>query len=561
MAFANSVILYNCKLNHNGLFACDFGGSGATRDSVMGDTNSLATYKFGYSSCTYMRKDKVIVVDENADVLDAAGINYCRYINGDFSNPMFSYVFVDSLEYVAPRTSRLHIRTDCFMTYFDRIQPNECFVEREHVHEDIVGQHLMPEPTPNFEMICINDWERVWNSATPGWFMNYFYVGAYATHAPGSDPIAPVIPVNYVGNVPSPGHLYITQVDDGAAMFGELVNQKYEISYTVIVPKSAIDAIATNRSGIFVAQDKTEEDNWSGDEEINIGGPFVTDILYLSGHYEVNNHKLCSYPYQYIEMTDMWDQSVVLKPESIAPYGGDAVFYLHPESGAIPSFTLYCKNYENESAFRNSISINCFPAVPYVTSYYAQYMAIHKNQVEVERLKHDKEMIKGFVGAGADVTSGITQLGAGSSTGASSIGKGVSGIMDTEIARRDYNAKYDDMKQRPPIVCNAPDGSTKLGIDGIGFHINRWFPKTAFIQELDSFFDRYGYNVSMCKTPQWNSRPKFNYIKTVGSNISGKIPESDKEVINSLLNAGLTVWHSIGDYGIYYGRNNLAPVR
>ena len=47
MSFANSVILYNCKLNHNGLFVCDFGGSGGTRDSVMGSTNALATIKKG----------------------------------------------------------------------------------------------------------------------------------------------------------------------------------------------------------------------------------------------------------------------------------------------------------------------------------------------------------------------------------------------------------------------------------------------------------------------------------------------------------------------------------
>ena len=51
MSFANSVILYNCKLNHNGLFVCDFGGSGGTRDSVMGSTNSLATVKFSYGNC------------------------------------------------------------------------------------------------------------------------------------------------------------------------------------------------------------------------------------------------------------------------------------------------------------------------------------------------------------------------------------------------------------------------------------------------------------------------------------------------------------------------------
>lgn len=253
MSFANSVILYNCKLNHNGLFVCDFGGSGGTRDSVMGASNSLATIKFTYGNCTYMRKDKVIVVDANADVLEAAGVNYCRYINADFNNSMYFYAFVDSIEYVAPQTSRLHIRTDCFTTYFDRIVKNQCFVEREHVYDDTPGQHTLPEPTQDFEMLAINRWERIWNSATPGWFMNYFYVGAYATHAPGSDPISPVASVDYVGNVPSPGHLYIAQVDDGAAMFEELVNQQYEISYTVIVPKSAVGTIQTNVSGIYVA--------------------------------------------------------------------------------------------------------------------------------------------------------------------------------------------------------------------------------------------------------------------------------------------------------------------
>lgn len=558
MSFANSVILYNCKMNHNGLFVCDFGGSGGTRDSVMGASNSLATIKFTYGNCTYMRKDKVIVVDANADVLEAAGVNYCRYINADFNNSMYFYAFVDSIEYVAPQTSRLHIRTDCFTTYFDRIVKNQCFIEREHVYDDTPGQHTLPEPTQDFEMLVINRWERIWNSATPDWFMNYFYVGAYATHAPGSDPISPVASVDYAGNVPSPGHLYIAQVDDGAAMFKELINQKYEISYTVIVPKSAVDTIQTNVSGIYVAQDKTESDSWDGDEEITIT-PFISSVSYAGRSHPIRNHKLCTFPYQYIEMTDLWDQSISLKPEQTA--GEEFHFYLHPESGAIPSFTLYCKSYQQENAFCNSISVNCFPAVPYATSYYDQYMAIHKNQVEVEKIKIDRELVKGYVGAGVDVASGIGQLGIGSPTGANTLGKGISGFMDTEIARRDYNAKYADMKQRPPLVRNAPDGSVKLGVDGIGFHINTWVPTEEYMNQLDSFFDRYGYNISECKTPQWNSRPNYNYIKTVGCNFGGQIPESDKEIINSLFDKGIIIWHSVGAYGNFDGSSNLAPVR
>ena len=182
-------------------------------------------------------------------------------------------------------------------------------------------------------------------------------------------------------------------------------------------------------------------------------------------------------------------------------------------------------------------------------------MAIHKNQVEVEKLKMGKELTKGYISAGIDAVKG------NSSTGLGSLGKGINGFIDTEISRRDYNAKYADLKQRPPLVCNAPDGSTKLGVDGIGFHINQWIPTEEYIEQLDSFFDRYGYNVSECKIPQWNTRPKFNYIKTAGANVSGQIPESDKEVINQLLDAGLTVWHSVGEYGIYDGANNLAPIR
>ena len=148
MSFANSVILYNCKINHNGLVGCDFGGSGATRDSVMGASNALATVKFTYGNCTYMRKDKTITVDENADVLDAAGVNYCRYINTDFSSNHYFYAFVEKIEYVAPQTSRLYIKTDVFMTYFHKIVPNQCFVEREHVADDSFLKNAKPESLP-----------------------------------------------------------------------------------------------------------------------------------------------------------------------------------------------------------------------------------------------------------------------------------------------------------------------------------------------------------------------------------------------------------------------------
>jgi hypothetical protein len=54
----------------------------------------------------------------------------------------------------------------------------------------------------------------------------------------------------------------------------------------------------------------------------------------------------------------------------------------------------------------------------------------------------------------------------------------------------------------------------------------------------------FGYKVNKVKLPQFKSRQKWNYLKTVNCSVFGELPHEDAEELNQIFNNGLTVWHS-----------------
>ncbi len=585
MAFANSVILYNCKLNHNGLFVCDFGGSGSARDSIMGSTNSLATYKFGYSSCTYMRKDKVIVVDENADVLDAAGVNYCRYINGDFNNSMYFYAFVDSIEYVAPRTSRLHIRTDCFTTYFDRIQHNQCFVEREHVADDTPYHNVVPENVGSSELIRINS-TRLLGGCLDSTDENNWIVAFNVATDPDDLELGSYLGVVSVGGTPCATYWYGVALDNAILFSHYLAEHNATILsvnlisiYASWINDGEDITVKGQNVHVYHLRDTTSaESGYSGTINVNIGiggagsvtgnaGQVTTvqvivDDFINSMKSNFNNCKILNYPYTAFEVFTYDGSSTTLVPQdTLFDFAGGHSGYQFKDTivqGNTPSETailaLSSGGYDEADPFVTQ-SFSSFPTIAVTQDSYAQFVARNSNS-----LKFQKDI------ALRDGTFKMLQSGIGmSKTAMDANVQGFIGSFQGMVSAGDtldaIDAKMADAKA-------APDGVAGHASDGALFMLNRlgiWFGvkrcSWRMLESIDSYFDRYGYAVKVHKTPQWNSRSQFNFVKTAGANVSGEIPESDKEVINNLLDTGLTVWHSVGAYGTYDGYANRAGTR
>ena len=499
--------------------------------NVIAQTNYFASKsRFAYTAgdFTYQRADNTVRVPKEYDELQ--DINYVMYRNTTYNTKWF-YAFVTRKEYINANMTALHIKTDVFQSWQFEMELKDSFVAREHVADDTPFAHTLPEPTPSFEQRCDVLAYKHWNSQTPTQFNNDYYVGAYATAStdsqhPTTTPINPVTTVDYCGNVPTPGYLYVCLSEHANDMFNALISNNYTIDFTTAIPKDAVATISTNVANIYVGMDKTETSNWSGDTAVSISSISVSSITYGNTTYNIKNKKVNCYPYMYIEMHDLCGQSVILKPEDMS----GTTFYLHSESGATPSYTLYYPTYENETSFKNSISINSFPAIPYAVDYYSQYLALHKNSVEYEKIENNYNTAKSLIFGIEDIANG------------DSIGGGTR-IINDQMRRLQRNAMYSDMKSRPPITHNAPTGNAKFGMNAIGYHINRWYPKLEYIKILDDYFDMFGYNVSTVKTPQYTSRQYWNYLETVNVNIEGNIPQDDMNELKQIFNDGITIWH------------------
>lgn len=75
------------------------------------------------------------------------------YKNPDFKDKYY-YAYITDMKFVNPNMTEITIKTDVFQTWqFDFIYKRS-FVEREHVSNDTVGIHTVPENLELGEYIC-----------------------------------------------------------------------------------------------------------------------------------------------------------------------------------------------------------------------------------------------------------------------------------------------------------------------------------------------------------------------------------------------------------------------
>lgn len=100
--------------------------------------------------CYYQRKDNIIRFPAHIDSI--LEYNYVMYQNDNYSNKWF-YAFITNMEYLNDNTTLITIDTDCFQTWQFDIIYKRSFVEREHVNNDTVGLHTIPEGLETGEYI------------------------------------------------------------------------------------------------------------------------------------------------------------------------------------------------------------------------------------------------------------------------------------------------------------------------------------------------------------------------------------------------------------------------
>ena len=81
--------------------------------------------------------------------------------------------------------------------------------------------------------------------------------------------------------------------------------------------------------------------------------------------------------------------------------------------------------------------------------------------------------------------------------------------------------------------------------------------KNEYARIIDRYFSLFGYKVNDVKLPNITGRTNWNYVKTIDCNFSGNIPQPDLEVIKSMFNNGVTLWHNPATMYNYNNTNNI----
>lgn len=472
---------------------------------------------------SYLRKDNVISVDIAYD--DLIGYNYVMYQNTRQTNKWY-YAFITKLEYRNDSTTWIHIQTDVMQTWLldEDYSVLPSFVEREHVDNDTVGLHTVPEGLETGEYICnaVSKDEQLKE-------MSYIImVSEYMPGADGADNPDKPLAVNY-GGVFSAGGAYI------CTTMREVVNiiQTYQ--------SGKADAIL----GVYMAPTKIINNSsgaaqYSGQESPVVYEHSVTKQTTLNGYTPTNNKLLC-YPYNYLLHSNNSGSANILKYELFSTT--DCKFEVEGVPTIGGSIKCVPKNYKGADVLQEEgLMLGKFPTLSWSEDLYTNWLTQNAVNIGI-----------GVASAGLNIVGGLGLMatGGGAGAGAGMLASGTLGIAST--LGQIYQHEMIPNTAKGNVNGGDINTSHKMNL----FHFYKMSIKSEYAKIIDKYFDMFGYKVNMLKVPNKNHRARYWFTKTIDVNINGAIPNDDLQQIKNCYNNGITFWRSDSEVDNYNVTNNI----
>lgn len=465
-----------------------------------------------FDNYTYIKKDNSIKVGVNIDeIIDC---NYLFYKNIGFTNKWY-FCFITNMEYVNENCTLINFETDCYQTWMFQINYKQSFVEREHVNDDTIGLHTVPENLETGEYI-VNSQEY------ENRLDNCKYVIQCTEWATTSDdkPLA----TNY-GGVYMAGGAYIcsniTEVVNILKSFSSA--GKSDAVYNLyMIPETMI----TNTS---------ESLQYSGQNGINELSKSINKVTSINGYTPINK-KLLTYPYNYLVISNNNGSSNILQYERFN--GNSCNFKIKGVPTVGGSIKIIPTNYDTNNNEEEGLIAGKLPTLNWSDDEYTNWLT--QNSVNIGL---------GIASSGLTIVGGLGMIASGGGAGAV-----VNGAMS--IAN-EIGAVYQHSLQPNSAKGNVNGGDINVCDHKNGFFFYNYSIKQEYAHIIDNYFSMFGYKVNRVKTPNITGRSNWNYVKTINCNFDGDIPQTDLNIIRSMFNNGTTLWHNPSTIYDYSNSNNI----
>lgn len=511
---------------------------------------------------TYQRKNNIIRYPALID--DIMEYNYVMYKNSRFSNKWF-YAFIENMTFMNLERTDIQIKTDVWQTWQFDLHFNQSFIEREHVNDDTAGLHTVPE---NLEL---GEYEIVDLRNSPmfetGNAMGDWWVAFCVTKLPAST--TGVVNGNVkdthdsIGNVFNSMKMFATQLISARHVIEAFENDSSITSEAIIniymIPRCCVDVNTTNGN---IASTGNTPSTLSGYSLYPIYNSYTSDVYelqqpqVLAENYQPVNKKLLSYPYSYFYVSNNTGEDIIFHYEdfpfeTIGQYRRRTMSY---KKSYVPSASisakLYFTNYKGYSEqdgygtklYNYGINFAKVPVCAWTTDYYTNWLT--QNGVNV-------------------ATSAITGIGGGLfNMGLSAVGGNAVGIAGSALSLIGAIGNTMGQIQQASTTPDQAHGNYNTGDlifsylrNSISFYEMSIRPEYARI--IDKYFSTFGYKINDVKVPNITGRRNWNYVKTIGCNVIGEMPDDDLIEIKQMFDNGITLWHNPNTFLDYSQNNNI----
>lgn len=486
---------------------------------------------------SYQRKDNIIRFPAHIDSL--IKYNYCMYQNSNYTDKWY-YCYITNMKYLNDSCTEITIETDVFQTWqFDLIY-KQSFIEREmiNVNDDVPGANLLPEGLELGEV-------TVGGSADFD-DLDPVYVVAFTDTTFKGSPLSQN-GFSYNGIFSSVTFILIYEID-GLQNLLYWINQDGQgdkILTIFAIPKLAIQDFITPAYQYDIL-----DENFKQNPIIKTLQSTPTTI----DGYTPRNQKLRTYPYVYLGFNPPNGSSNIYRYEDFNE--GLPQFKIISEINPNPEVIFIPQNYRGESgdSLSDKCSLNGYPTISYKNDVFNSWLAKNSEIISIDMKQREFNYEVGQISnVGGLITNALSGNGSGLLNSATSL---VSDYQNYDFAIQRQMAQIEAQKLLPDQATLSSSNSTLLGYEMIGKNIfTRYNIKKQFAQRIDKFFDMFGYLTNTLKIPNINNRPNWNYIKTIGLNVEGNIPQEDLQAIKNIFDNGVTLWHNSNTF-LDYSQNN-----
>ena len=527
-----------------------------------------------YEKVNYIRKNSIIRLNKNVD--DCYNFNYVMYRNTDYTNKWF-YAFVTNVEFITRGNTAVQIATDPWQTWQFDVKYYQSFVKREmcNVSDDYPGFNLIPEGLETGEYKIGGTAE--FDNLEPVWVVAYL---GNTWNSNGTD--IPIGNGGYIANgiAQSVTFIICTTLDAYNSVIGQLQTDENRSQYILScfsVPRLAVQDYLNSSTVILGIDNAYVYIQGNTYNQAPVQKTLLSLPNNLDGYIPINQ-KLRTYPYIYVGFNPVNGQSKIYRYENFT--NNTPVFNLISEVNPNPSIYFIPQNYRgaNGNSMSDIASISGYPTLSsrndYFNSWLATSMPTMKNNLAQTQSSYNVNRLgTGIQGAlgGASTIGNMVNSSQKENTTGMDMANAVTGLVSNSlsaaqnIVNQDINYEYyvkgmlaqiETQKMLPDNANLSSSNATLIGYNVFDKNIfSRYTIKNQFAKRIDKYFNMYGYETDELKIPNLNNRPNWNYVQTIGINITAPIPQLDLLQIKAMFNDGVTLWHNPNTFGDYSQNN------